>query len=265
MDKLLALAGGPEAVRTVVDVGANDGADSLSFAVRFPHIRFIAIEPTPDLARRLESMSSAIENYTVVDCAIGVTEGEAILRVRRSSEHNSLEDVNRPGLASARRSVEQYDAVREVLVPVRTLKSVCAELNVDAIDVLHVDAQGSDLDVLVSAGELLQTVRAGVVEAGRRLRLYTNSADRHEIVRFLTGRGFRIVRVVANDRFNLEQNVFFAPGRNGRLRNVVHAHLRMALADGSLWFGRRSPVVRFALRARLALLRRAGEVRSRRS
>lgn len=83
MDKLLMLAGGPQAVRTVLDVGANDGTDSLPFAIRFPHIRFIAIEPTPDLARRLELKSWAIKNYTVVPCAIGATDGESVFKIRR--------------------------------------------------------------------------------------------------------------------------------------------------------------------------------------
>ena len=93
---------------------------------------------------------------------------------------------------------------------------MCEELEVESIDILHVDAQGSDLDVLVSAGELLQTVRAGVLEGGRRLNLYANTATRWEILRFLMANGFRVARVRPADRFNFEQNIFFTSSPNQR-------------------------------------------------
>jgi FkbM family methyltransferase len=259
LGRLLDIAGGPGSVGTVIDVGANDGADSLAYARRFPTIRFVAVEPTPELARRLESDSAGLENYTVVACAIGRADGDAVLKIRPLSVHNSLERVDHPSVARLGLPVDAYDVREEVRVPVRTLSSLCQELGVSAIDVLHVDAQGSDLDVLVSAGELLATVRAGVVEAGRRLHLYSNTVGRREIVAFLTERGFRVVRIRSNDRLNLEQNVFFARAAGGRW-NTMHARRHMASADLAYWFAHRSPLRGPARRVVLSLrtrLRRA--------
>src|SRR5205814_6770701 len=134
----------------------------------------VAVEPTPELARNLERASSALDNYTVVACAIGRTNGQATFKIRRHSVHNSLEEIDKPSLTRAGVDLSAYEVCDHAVVPVRTLHSLCDDLNIAGIDVLHVDTQGSDLEVLISAGELLQTVRAGVVEAGRRLHLYTN-------------------------------------------------------------------------------------------
>jgi len=259
IDELIAIAGGPGTVRTVFDVGANDGADSLPLARAFPNIRFIAVEPTPELARKLKLESTDLHNYTVLACAVGRSDGVASLKIRRKNVHNSLEDIDPSSVAGVGRDVGEFDVQKEITVPVRTLKSLCEELDVKAIDVLHVDAQGSDLDILISAGDLLETVEAGVVEAARRLHLYSNSVSRRRIVRFLTAHGFHIVRVSPNDRFNLEQNVFFARATDvhwTRMRAVA----KMARAEITHWTAPEAPLRWFLFRARLALrarLRRA--------
>jgi FkbM family methyltransferase len=202
--------------QTVIDVGANDGADSLPYARQYPAIRFIAVEPTPELARRLESESDTLENYTVVGCAIGRADGEAIFNIRRSSVHNSLEAIDESNVARAGITLETYEVLERVRVPVRTLESLCDDLRVERIDVLHIDAQGSDMDVLISAGRLLQTVRAGVVEVRRRLSLYSNSVGRRDFIRFLSRNGLQVVTIEANDPRNWEQNLFFTQVRSGR-------------------------------------------------
>ena len=231
VEKLISIAGGPDSVRTVFDVGANDGADSLPLARRFPHIRFFAIEPTPELAVRLGKESCELENYTVLPCAIGRSDGQAVLKIRKLSLHNSLEPIIESNVAAVGIPVETYDVLEEVKVDTRTLKSLCDELKVPSIDVLHVDAQGSDLDVLVSAGPLLRTVRAGVVEAGDRLNLYTNTAGRQEIVTFLAKNNLRVVAMDAADPFNYEDNIFFTASTRSRYLDELHGLLKIASVE----------------------------------
>jgi FkbM family methyltransferase len=252
MEKLIRIAGGLDVVKTVIDVGANDGADSLPYARLYPAIRFIAVEPTPELARRLESESETLDNYTVVPCAIGRADGEASFNIRRSSVHNSLEAIDESNVARAGIALETYELRDRVSVPVRTLESLCDELMVEEIDVLHVDAQGSDMDVLVSAGELLQTVRAGVVEVGRRLNLYSNSVGRRELIRFLSRNGLRVVTIDANDQWNYEQNVFFTRASKGHL-DKARALAAMVRADVAYVLHYRVGYAVGRLRSRVAL------------
>jgi FkbM family methyltransferase len=255
---LIALAGGSTSVRTVVDVGANDGADSLPLAQEFPGIRFVAVEPTPELAVALQERSADLENYTVVACAIGRSEGDAYFHIRRSSELNSLDRVDEESLRSVGIQPEAYAVRERVTVPMRRLDSLCRELDIHAIDVLHVDAQGSDIDVLVSAGDLLSSVRAGVVEVGRRLNLYANTSSRREAIDFLVVHNFRIVDVAPNDKWNYEQNVVFAHAGDRRGRRL-EALVRMGRADLAHLLGiparRLGTPLRLRLRRARALLR----------
>lgn len=232
MTRLIALAGGPASVRTVVDVGANDGADSLPSAEDFPEIRFVAVEPTPELAVALEEKSADLENYTVVACAIGLSDGDAHFHIRQSSVHNSIERVDEESVRAVGIAPEAYAVRERITVSMRRLDSLCRELDIGAIDVLHVDAQGSDLDVLVSTGELLSSVRAGVVEVGRRLNLYANTTARREAIDFLVRHGFRIVEVAPNDKWNYEQNVVFVRAGSRRGRRL-EALVKMGRADVS--------------------------------
>jgi FkbM family methyltransferase len=249
IDRLIGIAGAADRVHTVVDVGANDGRDSLGPATRHPEIRFLAIEPTPALAREIRRESASLDNYELIECAVGSTEGSIELKIREHSGHNSLGDIDRSNVRRARVAAEVYDVRETTRVDLRRLDALCAERGIDRIDVLHVDAQGADFDVLVSAGELLTTVRVGVVEVPRRLALYENTAGRAAFSRLLRSHGLRVVDVRANDHLNLEQNLVFAPASGlalmlGRLSfPVLLARAEIAFL---LWR------VRDAMRVRLA-------------
>lgn len=210
IDRLIRIAGGPDCVRTVVDVGANDGSDSLAPARQHPSIRFLAIEPTPDLAERIRHESSSLRNYELVECAVSSSEGRRELKIRDHSGHNSLSNIDHGDVDRSKVAAEIYDVRETTPVDARRLDTLCASRDIDRIDVLHVDAQGADLDVLVSAGDLLRTVRVGVVEVPRRLALYEDTAGRRAFARLLHTYGLRVVDIRANDHLNLEQNLVFA-------------------------------------------------------
>ena len=252
IQRLIDLAGGPDTVQVVVVVGANDGGDSLPPAHRYPSIRFYAIEPTPALAEQLRCKSASIENYTVVECAIGLIEATQKLRLRGQSGLNSVGEIDLGEVTRAGVDPGVYDVQAHALVSVRRLKSVCAELAIDHIDVLHVDAQGSDFDVLASADDLLATIRAGVVEVPSRLKLYENSARRRDFARYLQRAGLCVVDIAANDHLNLEQNLVFARARNSSalMLNRVYYPLLAARASTRffLWRARDGLGVRFASR-----------------
>jgi len=257
VDALIRLAGGPETVQTVIDVDANDGADSLPYARRYPRIDFIAVEPTAELAKQLQAESQALRNYTVIQCAIGRTDSEGLLHVRRSSVHNSLEPIDTSSVGRTAVPLETFDILDRIAVSIRTLESLCGELGIDRIDVLHVDAQGADMDVLISAGRFLETVRAGVVEVASGWKLYANSVGRREFIRFLVRKGFQVVRIEANDPNNYEQNVFFNRARN-RYLGVARTFVVLMRADLSHGFRRARARVRLRTRLRRGVSRLGG-------
>jgi FkbM family methyltransferase len=234
ISRLFAIASAAGTVRTLVDVGANDGADCLPVAERNPGIQVVAIEPTPALAEELVRKSAELPNMTVVQCAIGVRSGAAVLKIRKNSVHNSLREIQASEVTRARIPAASYDLEDEVVVPIRTLAEVCAEFGIASLDVLHVDAQGSDLDVLRSAGPLLATLRAGAIEVSSRLHLYANPVTRSDAIHFLVSNGMRVSAIEPADAFNYEQNIYFGPSSRSRRQRVFDARLKAARADASV-------------------------------
>lgn len=229
--RLVRKAGGAKRVQTVVDVGAHDGADSLWIARRYPHMQVIAIEPTPALASALRRVAAALPNYHVVEAAIGEADGQAMLNVydvRRINSINSLLPLSDEGATRFDRAELPNEAIAVRLMRLDTL---CDELGIERVDVLHIDAQGSDLLALRSLGERLQTLRAGVVEAPHKARIYTDAPSADEIREELARLGFRVFRVERIDwRSDMEHNYLFTPGE----QRLFAAHLAAAEARALL-------------------------------
>ncbi len=219
--RLIRQAGGISAVGVIFDVGAHLGQDSIPIAREFPGVRVVAIEPTPSLARGLRESSQNMPNYTVIETAIDTVERQTLFNIDGSASRiNSLNDFS-PGIATSWKGMPSEPKERITLFT-RRLETVCEELDIDSIDILHVDAQGSDIDVLISLGDRLELVKAGVIEVSNRKKLYTTSVNRDDAYEFLRSRNFRVFDIRPMDEVESEQNVFFV-NRSIRRRRFLDA------------------------------------------
>lgn len=247
-----------------MDVGAHDGADSIPIAKSYPHMRVIAIEPTPEMAARLRQSTADLSRYHVIEAAIGVEDGESEFHLYEgAADLNSLNRLTDDAASSLfGRPSGAPDASHTV--PVRRLATVCENLGIATVDVLHIDTQGSDLDVLRSLGpERLRTLRAGEIEVSYRRRLYETSTDGATARATLKELGFRVFRIERlHFSSSIEHNYFFA--RSGRLQwfdgltfwtHLVAAEIRAAWMRAiGCWIQRLR--VRLAIRTRLTSSRR---------
>jgi FkbM family methyltransferase len=231
LERLIRRAGGPAKVSTVFDVGAWDGADSLPLAQRHPDVRFVAVEPTPDRAEALRQKSAVLPNYTVVEAAVASQEGSRTFNVFAGHEDlNSLHQLNHS--AAPAFALQDAEPDSQVLVSAKRLSTICDELGIRTIDVLHIDTQGNDLDVLRSLDDdRLRAVRAGVIEVPYRMRVYEASETADQARTTLQEMGFRVYRIErVHPTWDGEHNYFFAPAspfRLGRLPGGLdfRAHL----------------------------------------
>jgi FkbM family methyltransferase len=148
---------------TAIDVGANIGYFTTVMAqVVGPAGRVVSFEPVPEIR---ESLVRAIElnefpQVDVLEYALGSREDESEIAVDpRVAGSSSL--VSPPLPPSIPRSPEAYN----VCVKVRTLDGLLASGEVDAPNpkLLKVDAEGSELDVLLGAMGLIEAARPHVV------------------------------------------------------------------------------------------------------
>ncbi|MDA0204994.1 MAG: FkbM family methyltransferase [Acidobacteria bacterium] len=148
----------PHQFRNFVDVGANVG-ESVEAMLRFrPDASIWAIEPN---AAVYEQLSAKFQANPRVDCsnlALGAAEGRGTLHVTRTPATSFLER------AGGTQPVATDEIVAQQSVEVETLDAFCRRKGIDRIDYLKIDAEGSDLDVLLGAQRLLSDGSIYMVE-----------------------------------------------------------------------------------------------------
>jgi FkbM family methyltransferase len=130
---------------TFIDVGANKG-DFTLLAARLtgPSGRVISIEPEPEnhsvLQRSIELNDYA--NITVLQVAMSDRDGTADLQIGSTSGSHTLSP--------------EFNGLRTVSVPTRTLDAVVADHRLASVDMIKIDVQGLELAVLRGAEQTLK-------------------------------------------------------------------------------------------------------------
>jgi FkbM family methyltransferase len=165
---------------TFLDIGANIGYFSLLAAAAIGSSgRVVAFEPTPTVASRLREniLLNRFTNVTVVEAAVSGRDGHAQLsQSTEDPEANSL-----------------FGPAGEGMVKVATV-SLDDELlrrKITGVDVIKIDAEGSELEVLKGARRLLTTERPAIVLELNPLALESGGTTPDEVLSQLKEYGYR--------------------------------------------------------------------------
>jgi FkbM family methyltransferase len=202
---------GKEYEKVVFDVGANNGSSSVPLAIENPNYLVFAFEPTPEMIDVILSKIVGLDNYVIVPKAV--------------SDYNGIAEFNVAGNWDwGCSSLLKFSKKSQTDWPGRTDFSVTYKLNVDVIrldtfieenniiniDHLHIDTQGSDLNVMKGLGQYLNIVSEGTMEAGTSDDiLYEGQNKLNDCIKFLLLNGFKVVDVNSNDVFCHEVNIVF--------------------------------------------------------
>jgi FkbM family methyltransferase len=155
----------------IVDAGANIGISAMWFLGCYPDAILHAFEPARDNYHLLEENFSHNEQIRLFQAALGREEGDVTLYHGSSPGEHSLMSANK----------ETDERVR-----LMKLASHMDAENLDRIDLLKLDVEGSELDVLVGLGERIRNISVLVGEVHEKL------VDEAEFYRFLDQVGFRV-------------------------------------------------------------------------
>lgn len=182
-----------------VEVGANEPTEgSQTWHLESLGWSGVLIEPLPNLAQRLRETRSA----TVVECACSSPQHAGSTRELFVAGALSSFD---PRLMEARASPQG-----SISVTVKTLDQVLAEAQAPApIDFLSIDVEGHEVDVL--KGFDLERWRPRLI----LLEDHLLDLKKH---RFITSRGYRLLRRTALNNWYVPQHSPHAPGAFGRLQ-----------------------------------------------
>ena len=155
----------------IVDAGANIGISAMWFLACYPDATLHAFEPESGNYRLLAENFGHVQRVRLFQSALGRKVGEVTLHLGRSPGEHSL-------ISSETGEDER--------VRLTTLASHMDAENLDRIDLLKLDVEGSELDVLVGLGERIRDVSVLVGEVHEKL------VNEGEFYRFLHQHGFRV-------------------------------------------------------------------------
>ena len=202
---------GKEYERVIFDVGANNGSSSIPLATANPNHLIFAFEPTPEMIKIIQTKIEGLDNYVIVPKAVSDYNGTAEFNVAGNWDWGCSSLLN----FSSKSQTEwpgrtDFHVTYKLNVDVIRLDTFIKENLINRIDYLHIDTQGSDLNVLKGLGEYLHIIKEGTMEAGTSDDiLYEGQNKLNDCVKFLLNNNFKIIDINKNDVFCHEVNIVF--------------------------------------------------------
>jgi FkbM family methyltransferase len=136
---------------TIIEVGAYEGAGTVSLAQTYPHGRVFACEPNPRAFAVLEQRLEKCRHATSVNVAVGTSNGIANLYVP------SADDAMSASLLPPRRDPEHRLDQASVRVSVVVLDDWCRQQGLARAEFVRLDAGGFELQILQSSPHTVKT------------------------------------------------------------------------------------------------------------
>jgi len=186
--------------KIIIEVGGNAGDDTQRYA-SIPDTFVYSFEPVPLLAGRLKDKFRDTPNVEILQLAVSDFDGQAEFGISGPDETwnmgcSSLNNFN-SNIGNEWGGRKDFQFMDKTLTGVMRMDTFMHECNLDEIEFLHCDAQGSDLKVLQSFGEKLHLLKAGRVEAANTVSLYDGVDNSvYSIIKFLEENDFHIDAIV---------------------------------------------------------------------
>ncbi len=137
--------------KIIFDVGANTGHTSVLFRKTFPEARLYCFEPVSSTFSVLQHRVGQDPLTQVHRAALGRSNGTAMMRAVPNGLANRLVR-------------HKKDSIPTESVPVHAGDLFCSEHDISQIDFLKIDAEGSDLDVLVGFQGMMSKKRIDYIQ-----------------------------------------------------------------------------------------------------
>lgn len=180
-------------IRTVIDVGANEGQFARNIRDLLPHAKIYSFEPLPVPFSKLENAFSTDLNFEAVPLALGSIPGDAEFESNAFSPSSSFLPVN----DKHRKNYPHAAQTSRTKVPVSTLDLWARDHILEPNLLIKMDVQGYEDQVILGASETLS--KAAVVIAETSFApLYQGQPLYDDIYRLLRNRGFRSGGMIVN-------------------------------------------------------------------
>ena len=181
----LAVLGRGRPVRTIFDVGANQGRMAERLLRTFQEAEIYSFEPAAKAFAVLAERARSQPRLHAYHMALGSKSGDATLFLNDNEEMCTLRDKQVRGAAG------------ETKIRVETLERFCdetARLRNDTLDLLKIDTEGYEIEVLKGAESLMKQRRIRFIYAECSARVGdTEHTSFHELNSYLVHLGYNFI------------------------------------------------------------------------
>jgi FkbM family methyltransferase len=193
---------GLHAVETIVDIGAAEGAWSLSAKEIWPNAKYVLFEPLYERNTVLENLSKKNPEFYFVPKAAGSEKSEISFYVSNDLDGSGVtQDAN---LSDNVRTVE----VTSVDIEVNTLK-------LNGPYIVKLDTHGFEVPIIEGCSQILDQVAMFIIEC-YGFQIAKNSLLFWQMCQYMEDKGFRLVDIVdichrPSDQTFWQCDAFFIP------------------------------------------------------
>lgn len=174
----------------ILEAGAHFGGDTFQMAHRWPGATIHAFEPVSHLFAQLEANTAQFANVRRYLCALGTKLGLAQMYVSSGTSDGSSSLLLPTGHIDVHPDVYFNHSQ---IVEVSTIASWAAQNGVERIDFMWLDMQGAEMDALMHAGKILDTVTLIQAEVSL-MQMYDKSPVYREFDAWMQSKGFFAIR-----------------------------------------------------------------------
>lgn len=152
----------------VFDVGAHVGEETFLFSNMVGNKgKVVAIEPNPIVYDKLMQQNTDLHNILIIGYGISNECGHKKFYTRKTSSSSGFVDLD-----------DSPQIETESMLPTLTLDALCELLNVDKIDFLKADIEGSEIEMLEGGRNIFKNCIKNVVIACEHKRKGNLTVDR---------------------------------------------------------------------------------------
>jgi FkbM family methyltransferase len=195
-------------LRSIFEIGACEGEDTVKYAREFSQARFWLFEPLPDNVAKIKGVLAENPQIlaSVSDVALSDCLGVATFHVSSAAAASArAQEVAWAGNKSSSllspksekpTALQWLEFSKEIQVQTNTLDNFCRSNGIEEIDFIHMDVQGAELKVLSGARRMLGRTKAIWMEVAFE-PTYEGQPLEAEATRWMAQHGFRKIHQVS--------------------------------------------------------------------
>jgi|TARA_B110000914_G_C15472478_1_gene451359 FkbM family methyltransferase len=215
----------------VFDIGANDGLDGLGFALLNDNYYVYAFEANPELILKIKENKKKIENFFEIKLNNYEIINKAVSNFNGFADFN----ISQHDLCSSLLPYKFVATKEKIKTEVITLEKFCIERKIEAIIYIHIDTQGSDLDVLKGLASYRGKIHTGVMETmiHKKDTMYEGGSYYDDVISFFKKWQLDITKTEYNNYLKKEINVYFSNNnyKNKNFRKFKKRFINRIITD----------------------------------